>query len=183
MPWIGGNFFLTRTQMEMNAQYIWSLLKMQGWSLQSVAGMLGNMQTESTINPAIWQNLTPNPKLGFGLVQWTPSTKYTDWCSLQGIPVDDMDSNLKRINFEVDNGIQWIKTSKYNYSFVDFKVKTDTPYNLGMAFLANYERPANPNQTIRGKQAEEWFTFLDGKPPAPVLKFNKMKNIYYGRIF
>ena len=42
---------LTMSQMEINATYIWSALSYQGWTLNAVAGMLGNMQSESAINP------------------------------------------------------------------------------------------------------------------------------------
>lgn len=56
----------------------------------------------------------------------------------------------------------------YNYSFEYFTHSTDTPYNLGMAFLANYERPLDPNQPSRGTQAQEWYEFLGGViPPTP----------------
>nr|DAQ05978.1 MAG TPA: Morphogenesis protein 1 wall, phi29, hydrolase, infection [Caudoviricetes sp.] len=38
----------------------------------------------------------------------------------------------------------------------------------GMAFLANYERPLDPNQPSRGTQAQEWYEFLGGIiPPTP----------------
>lgn len=60
-----------------------------------------------------------------------------------------MDNNLSRILYEIQNNLQWIATSQYNYSFSDFTQSTDSPYNLALAFLANYERPADPNQPIR----------------------------------
>lgn len=79
-----------------------------------------------------------------------------------------MDNNLSRIIYEVANNLQWIATSSYNYSFSDFTHSTDTPYNLAMAFLRNYERPADPNQPYRGTQAEAWYSFLGGvTPPTP----------------
>lgn len=63
------------------------------------------------------------------------------------------------------NGLQLLG---YNYSFEDFTHSTDTPYNLALAFLANYERPADPNQPIRGTQAQAWYQFLGGIiPPQP----------------
>lgn len=86
-----------------------------------------------------------------------------------------MDNNISRILYEVENNIQWIATSKYNYSFKEFTQSTDTPYNLGLAFLANYERPADPNQPERGTQAEFWFEFLGGIPPTPEVKIKKKK--------
>ncbi len=42
---------LTMEQMEVNARYIWAYLQTQGWTLNAVAGILGNMQSESSINP------------------------------------------------------------------------------------------------------------------------------------
>ena len=42
---------LTMEQMKVNATYIWNYLREQGWTLNAVAGMLGNMQSESSINP------------------------------------------------------------------------------------------------------------------------------------
>ena len=101
-----------------------------------------------------------------------------------------MDHNLLRINYEVENEIQWIPTSQYDYSFQDFKVSQDTPYNLAMAFIANYERPLVPFQPWRGLQANTWFEYLGGIiPPSPqdergfpwVLyeKHKRDRNFYY----
>lgn len=75
---------LTLAQMEINANYIWTALKMQGWTRNAVAGMLGNMQSESSINPGRWQSDRVGGSSeghGYGLVQWTPYTKYTNWVS------------------------------------------------------------------------------------------------------
>lgn len=97
-----------------------------------------------------------------GLVQWTPYTKYTEWVS--GDP-STMDNNLSRIIYEIENNLQWIATSAYNFSFEEFSKSELSPYELGLAFLANYERPAEPNQPQRGTQAEFWFEFLGGVIP------------------
>lgn len=42
---------MVQSQMEVNATYIWSYLYNEGWTKEAVAGMLGNMQSESAINP------------------------------------------------------------------------------------------------------------------------------------
>lgn len=86
-----------------------------------------------------------------------------------------MDANLYRIIYEVENNIQWIATSTYNYSFYEFTQSTDTPYNLALAFLANYERPADPNQPARGTQAEYWYEYLGGLPPVPTVTRKRKK--------
>lgn len=156
------NRYLTLEEMKVNAQYIMNYLTSRGWSKNSVAGMLGNMQTESTINPGIWQNLDEgNLNLGFGLVQWTPASKYINWCNQRGLVPHEMDSNLSRIEWEVENNEQWISTSDYPLTFQQFKVSTQSPEYLAQAFLRNYERPANPNQPERSTQARYWFDNLD----------------------
>lgn len=155
---------LTTSQMEINAQYIWNALASQGWTLNAVCGMLGNMQSESSINPGRWQSDRVGGSAeghGYGLVQWTPYTKYTNWVS--GDP-STMDNNISRILYEVQNNLQWIATASYNYSFLDFTHSNDSPYNLAMAFLANYERPADPNQPSRGTQAQNWYNYLAQVP-------------------
>lgn len=148
--------------MKVNAAFIREYLITRGWSLNAICGMLGNMQTESTINPGIWQSLKLNNfSGGFGLVQWTPATKYTNWCDANGLAWGNIVSNLKRIEYEVDNDLQWINP---NMSFREFSKSKQTPYQLGLLFLKHYERPANPNQPQRGTQAEFWYEYLSGKP-------------------
>jgi murein DD-endopeptidase MepM/ murein hydrolase activator NlpD len=150
-------------EMTVNAEYILSYLLAKGWTKNAVAGMLGNMQTESTINPGIWQNLDAgNMSMGFGLVQWTPASKYIDWANANSLSYEEMDSNLKRIEYEIENGLQWISTTDYPLSFQEFKISTETPEYLGQAFLRNYERPADQTQPNRSTQARYWFDNLSG---------------------
>lgn len=101
---------------------------------------------------------------GYGLVQWTPASKYIDYIGTLNDP-STMDNNLKRIVYEVENNIQWIATSTYNYTFEEFTKSTDSAYTLAMAFLANYERPADPSQPSRGTQAEYWYSYLGDLEP------------------
>lgn len=177
---------LTKAQMKVNATYIYASLSASGWTLNAICGMLGNMQTESSINPGRWQSnrVEGDPSgHGYGLVQWTPYTKYTNWARDRGYDPSTMDSNLDRINYEVDNHLQWISTSQYPMTFEEFKNSTDSPYTLGLAFLRNYERPANPNQAVRGKQAEYWYRYLSGViPPGPDKeKKNHYKFVLFNR--
>lgn len=162
---VSANRYLTQSEMETNATYIYYYLSQRGWTLNAVAGMLGNMQTESTINPGIWQNLNEGVGPAFGLVQWDPFTKYTNWCEENGLEPSEMDSALQRIEWELENGEQYYPTTAYPETFAEFKVSTADPYYLGMAFLANYESPADPDQPARGTQAETWYTFLSGLGP------------------
>ena len=158
-----GNHYLTQSQMETNARYVFNYLLPRGWSINAIAGLLGNFQTESGINPGIWQSLNEgNTSGGYGLVQWTPATKYLNWCSDNGLEPSHMDSALSRIEYELANGIQYAKTSAYPITFGQFKVSNESPYYLGQAFMKNYERPKNQSTTKRGEQALAWYKFLTG---------------------
>lgn len=161
-----GNRYLTMEEMKVNAQYVYEYLAARGWTKNAVAGVLGNMQTESTINPAIWESLDEgNLSGGYGIVQWTPSTKYLDWATANSLTPEAMDSNLLRILYEVENNIQWGNDSLGNpppYSFEEFTHSEDTAYNLAMLFLHHYERPFVYLQPSRGTQADFWFAFLKG---------------------
>lgn len=164
MTYISKNAFLTDEEMETNARYIYTALITRGWSPTAVCGMLGNMETESTINPGIWQDLdnTKPAILGYGLVQWTPSTKYTSWCDEQGLDKADMESALARIEWELENGEQFYPTDTYPMTFAEFKVSSESASHLAQVFLLNYERPADQNQPARSTQAEAWYALLNG---------------------
>ena len=160
---------LNMDQMKLNAGYIYDYLRNKSYTKNAICGMLGNMQSESTINPGRWQGdrVGGNPSgHGYGLVQWTPYTKYTDWIGVNNHP-EDMNHNLERICYEVDQGIQWIATGTYNFSFYNFTRSSETPEYLALAFLACYERPADPNQPIRATQARFWWDYLTDEPPTP----------------
>jgi hypothetical protein len=164
------NRFLSLTEMKVNAEHILGYLGSRGWTRNSICGMLGNMQSESTINPGIWQGLnsydsTPYVTVsgqGYGLVQWTPFNKYTIWARDNGLTYSDMNAQLQRIEYEIANGLQWISTSSYPMSFQQFKVSTETPEYLAQAFIRNYERPADQNQPNRSTQARYWWDNLSG---------------------
>lgn len=140
-----------------NARYILAFFMNLGWGRNPVIAMIANMQEEATLNPGLWER---GGGSGFGLVQWTPSTKYTDWADANGYGWGDIDGQCMRIKWEMENGEQWIATSAYPMSFAEFAVSTDSPYDLALAFLANYERPANPNQPQRAENAMRWDSIL-----------------------
>ena len=161
--YISKNAFLTEEEMAINARYVYSYLTSRGWSPTAVCGMLGNMETESTINSGIWQNLDAgNTSLGFGLVQWTPATKYINWCHDRGLEPSAMPSALARIEWELENGEQFYPTDDYPLTFREFKTSSASASYLAWTFLRNYERPADQDQPARASQAEKWYNLLRG---------------------
>lgn len=158
------NSYLSLSQMTDNAQYILDYLLNKGWTKNAICGMLGNMQRESTINPGIWQNLDEgNTSLGISLVQWTPATKYLNWCESNNLVWSEMDSALKRILYEVENNIQYIVTDSYPESFKEFTQSTKSVTYLASAFLHNYERAGVSAESERQQNAQYWYEHLTEK--------------------
>ena len=166
---------LNLIQMQTNADYIYLYLTAQGWSVNAICGILGNMEWESSINPGRWQsNNVGNMSGGYGLVQWTPASNYINWV------VGDystMDNNLDRIMYELANNIQYYATTDYPLSFSQFTTSTQSPYYLACAFAWNYERSAvvisgteeqkEALRQRRGGSANDWYAYLTGSPPTP----------------
>ncbi len=158
---ISDNRYLSKKEMQVNARYVASVLLRNGWTINAVAAILGNMESESHINPGIWQSLNEgNLDGGFGLVQWTPATKLIDWCNGKGVDYRDIDSQLGRILWEMDEGVQYYATDNYPESFYEFSRSEKSAAYLAAAFLFNYERPADPKPEERGSQAEYWYDYL-----------------------
>ena len=185
---------LSQSQMEVNALYIYSYLKHEGWKENPIAALLGNMQAESTINPGRWQGNNVGGGPAYGLVQWDPFSKYTNWATSNGhSDPSEMDSNLARILYEVENNLQWIaKGSFSDMSFKEFTTSELSVSELATAFLLCYERPADQSESVqnyRGSLAEAWYTYLTGKDPvspggsggASVNKKNKFNFILFNR--
>lgn len=155
---------LSQNNMLTNARYIYNYLIGKQWSTTAICGMLGNMEMESTINPGRWQNGTVNTANGYGLTQWTPSTKYTSWLA-SGAVKDDIDNQLSRILYEVSNGLQWV-SSKYSPSmtFAQFTKSTSSTTALAECFLKCYEQPADTSTTVinnRNANASKWSTLIN----------------------
>lgn len=183
------SYNITVTDMQPNARYIYQYLRNAGWSLNAIAGMLGNIQVESKMSPWMWQGAIEGSIInddeshslnkavlgdsspGYGLVQWTPYTKYIEWCTERNLAFWDIDSQLKRICWEVENNEQWqSRPSKgYDLSFNDFITSTKDADWLGCAFAFCYERPGSSTGTEdqqndlkieRGNNATYWYEYL-----------------------
>lgn len=182
--WISKNAYLSQSEMENNVAIIYSYFSGNGWTDNAIAAILGNMQQESTINPGLWQNLTPN-RGGFGLVQWTPYTKYTDWADENGYQWGDGDGQLYWIQNETTPSGEWIEVSDYPISFEEFQKSTQSVDYLTKAYLYNFERAGNAQLQNRLDYAAAWYDYIQNIPPgpgpSPGPKSKGFKWIYYMR--
>lgn len=164
---------LTWSQMQTNATYFHTYVAANHptWTLNAMAAILGNVQSEGIMNPAQWEyGYGQSTAYGYGLVQWTPATKYLDWCTSTNKDRLAMGTAVDRFEWERANGEQYYPTSKYNITFTSFL--TDSSHSvdtLARAWLYNYERPADPASTegLRVSQANTWYEFLSGEEPDP----------------
>jgi hypothetical protein len=174
------------SQMKVNANYISSYLQDKGWTLNAIAGLLGNLQHESTINPGRWEGDDVGDGPGYGLVQWTPYTKYTEWAPLNGYSDPSvMDGNLARIIYEFTHNIQYYATDSYPDTASEFTKSTKLPYYLACAFAFNYERSwvalygteeeKQALRELRGNSANFWYEYLTGTTPTPPTTTKKKK--------
>ena len=143
-----------------NAQAIWTFFTGKGYSPAATAGIMGNLQQESGLDPTIKQH---GGGVGRGLAQWTVSeerfkgleahakSKGKDWTDLQ--------SQLEWIDMEM-NGKDAATASHLNKRFggiEGFKKATDTNWAVE-AFEKSYERAGKPNYPARQKFAQNFYS-------------------------
>lgn len=171
MAWIFGNRYLSISEMQNNADIIHAFFRAREWTDEAIAAMLANMQSESTINPGIWEGLKEPPagvtNVGYGLVQWTPYTKYSEWAG-EGWQ-NNGNVQCVRIIYELANKLQWIATSTYPMSFEQFTLSDAAPEYLAYVWMYNYERPADLNQPLRKKRARYWYNYIKGHSPGTII--------------
>lgn len=153
------NSRLKQHEMLTNARYIYNYLKNAGWGNNAIYAMLGNMEAESTINPGVWYGLnSTDTSQAYGLVQWKPSTKLTNWLAAEN-KSDTISNQLERILYEVANGKQW-QEEKHSptMSFATFTTSTKTCDVLAEYFLRCYEAPGNESSKApeRMANAKKW---------------------------
>ena len=143
MAWISEyQRWLSESESLQNAQLVANHLIKQGWTKESISALCGNMRHESSINPDMYEfNYAWGDDRGYGLVQWTPRSKYWDWAESRNLPPRNGDSQLDRIDYEVEQNIQWISTPNYPETYAQFRSSTKSMDYLVPAFTWNYERP------------------------------------------
>lgn len=168
MAWISGNRWLNQSEMDNNAREFYNFFSARGWSLNAIAGALGNAAHESHIDPGIWQNLTVSNNLGYGIFQWTPASKIRNWLVANGYGFESGEGQCMRVIWEMQNNQQYYPTKNYPLSFSQFSVSTETPTYLATAWMYNYERPGDPHLQERIDYANYYYALLSGEtPPTP----------------
>lgn len=172
MSWIvkvGVNAYLTQSQMENNATEFYGYFHSKGFTIESIAGMLGNLQQESNINPGMKQ--TASASSGWGLIQWTPSSNLTEYASAHGSDWATGEIQTQLMWDEIINGYggQWIPKPSlgYGYTGAEFSQLTDVA-EACKAYLYERERAGVEALDKRLTYASNWYKYLTGvTPPTP----------------
>ena len=155
---------------KVNVNIIANFFRGYGWTDNAIAGLLGNMDIESFINPAQFEigSVYTDNNYGFGLVQWTSSSRidFINWAGADWLT--NYDKQLQRIIYELNGGyVQWIPVSMYNYmTFQQYTQSTESPEYLVMVFERSYER-GTPMEAQRTAAARKWYDYLQGYTPGP----------------
>lgn len=136
-------------------------------TLEAMAGILGNMQRESYLNPGQGQlGHGMSTSSGLGLIQWTPGSVITTWASDRGLNWFSGQTQCYRIKCEGERieGAQgtWLPTSDYPYSWTEFCGLTDYE-EACKAYLFERERAGVSALSKRLEYASNWNTYLQDK--------------------
>ena len=154
-----------------NMNLVYNFFISQGWTPNAIAGMLGNMMVESTVNPWLFQHHSlswDNPSAiladngGMGLTQWTPCRKYYQWAIDSGLDPQSGNTMCERIEYERINNLQWSLDNYGRHTWEQFVSSEESPEILARVFLWAYERPASPDVSQRQANARWCFDNITG---------------------
>ena len=182
-----------------NAVMTYNALSPYGWTINAVAGLLGNIGWESGYNPWMWEGgLTQDTRInstdtaalldsshGYGLVQFTPSGNYCLSPLAQTYP--DFGPNYLDIAGNQNDGTAQLRfvhesasagyheTTDYPETYAEYISSTADADYLARAWFYNYERGTG-STTQREADALYWQSILPGLIESPV---KRMKIIFY----
>lgn len=142
-------------------EQVWQYFTSLGYSKASTAGIMGNMEAESSFSPG-----TTNSNGGaFGLVQWLGGrkTNMINYAKNNGMKETDVKAQLDFIHHEIESRDGWISPNGWypTTHTVDGFRSTDDPVYAAEAFAESFERmsPAEYKQSYakRTNSATKYF--------------------------
>ena len=199
MAWVSEDRYLTQSEQENNADIIISYYRSIGINDKTIAAILGNMQSESTLSPALVERGGGG---GYGLVQWTPQTVLINHCTdLNLSPYTSGDVQIQVVIKEVlgqpSSVREWYTSEAFIRNYYNSGATSDmigvtgqqfldntmnwSPDKLAILFMAGYERPSYSGSInhyqARMQRALDWYTYMGGVvPPSPPVPVSNRKN-------
>lgn len=139
-----------------NGAAIWDNLKGKGLGSSAIAGIMGNMQAESGLDPTIVQGgghsdeVTVDGSTGYGLCQWTSEGRQQnlkDFAASKGTKSGDLNTQLDFMLKEVGEG----------YGDLLQRMDGMSPYDAALLFHKEFERSADTGEMAkrRGEYANQ----------------------------
>lgn len=146
-----------------NADEIISYFNGLGFTNEAIAGLLGNMEHESYLNPGQQEiGYDGSTSRGYGLIQWTPATNLIN---VIGSEWYRGDLQIQFINEEGSTSA-WIPTERFPYSWSEFSQLTDYE-EATMAYAIERERAGVSAFEARIEYADFWYNYILNNPPTP----------------
>lgn len=170
------NIYQPGDYQKHNMVKIYNYFSAYGWTLNAIAGMIGNIMVESSCNPGCaestsvdWDNPSTilSTSKGLGLTQWTPARKYYNWAIDNNLDPLQGDSQCARIEYERENNKQWSLDNLGHHTWEQFVTSTESPETLARVFLWAYERPQKPDVSQRQRNARWVYDYLSNISPDP----------------
>lgn len=193
--WIATDVYLNQDQRDYNAGLIAVDLLALNWTREAIAGILGNMDVESTMNPALIEGrgthtlidnntcLQINNSTGVGLVQWTGHTstppagqKLASFAIRYNKEWYDGQLQTFRLQREYEEDLQFDHgtVDGVSWDWQSYVVSTEEPEQLAKVWQILYER-GGIDTNKRQEKARYYYNRM-GRIDNPWLLFFLNKN-------
>lgn len=161
-------YSMTESDRKNNAVMAAVQLYSYGWTLEAIAGAIGNFVRESNLDPEA------RGTGGGGLVGWTPLANLTRWTSYYGYTWYDGEKQIEFIDmgvycsgYDSETGspileAQWLPGRVGGLRYEEYKRMTQTPERMAQLFMEGYEAPGIPALAERQANARKYYDFLLG---------------------
>lgn len=155
-----------------NSEKVWNFLKSSGFSDESAAGIMGNLQQESGMEPGTAQTGGP----AYGICQWESNRQQAmkDYCASKGAPDSDLQCQLEFMISELEECFSaYSGKSKYVYpngewafwpekiTVAEYKTLKDIAKAVEI-FERVFERASKPMMDKRITYAQEFYNKFSG---------------------
>lgn len=176
-----------------NAEKIYYTFISQGWTVNAISAMIGNMNYESNLNPArVYKvgnfphggasltdldnnNALNHPNEAYGLVQWkgkSSAEPITNQLVSYAIRYNtqwyDGDIQIQRLLWEYSQSVKFHAQTVDGvyWTFEKFSHSTADPQTLSKVWMVCYEGTWSVLDT-RKKNAQKWYNYFHGSPEPP----------------
>lgn len=139
-------------------------------NLAVIAAICGNFYQESTVNPGVWEGLTPNNP-GYGLGQWTDNppnvmrrTALFNWLDNNGFPRDSGEGQLQFLVYENLWIPSLIQPSAYNTLTDYFNSTSSNISDLVYEFMYHWEGINDNSYSTRYGAALDFYNAFINDP-------------------